>query len=163
MSEKDEQDWLAELAKGGEALRRQVEYVVQAAERFAAGGSTRTLAQRVALAVGADIRELLSPPERHAVGRSAINGTTAMVSVTAAAGLATASGSAAMPSVRVQAERNAGQILALVLLWLVVLAVPAGVMATNLSPKAQAMLGAYDAMLATLAVEITFRILDKRG
>jgi hypothetical protein len=60
-----------------------------------------------------------------------------------------------------QAERSIGQIFALVLLWLVVLAVPAAVTATDLSPETQAMLDAYDAMLAALAVKITFRILDK--
>ena len=37
MSEDSEPDWLAELAKGGEALRRQVEPIVQAAEQFAPG------------------------------------------------------------------------------------------------------------------------------
>ena len=34
MSEDNEPDWLAELAKGGEALRRQIEPIVQAAEQF---------------------------------------------------------------------------------------------------------------------------------
>jgi len=34
MNEDSEPDWLAELAKGGEALRRQVEPIVQAAEQF---------------------------------------------------------------------------------------------------------------------------------
>lgn len=171
MSEENKPDWLAELAKGGEALRRQVEPIVQAAEQFvrdarrakSAGGPALPFAQRVALAVGADIPELLSPLERHVVGHSAISGTAAMVSVTAVAGLATANGSAAMPSVRVQAEQSAGQILALVLLWLVVLAVPAAVMAADLPPEAQVMLDAYDAILAALAVKITFRILDKRN
>ena len=64
--------------------------------------------------------------------------------------------------VSTQAERVARQILALVLLWLVVLAVPAAVTATDLSPEVQAALDAYDGILAALAVEITFRILDKR-
>lgn len=34
MSENEEPDWLAELAKGGEALRRQIEPIVHAAQQF---------------------------------------------------------------------------------------------------------------------------------
>ena len=33
MSENEDQDWLAELAKGGEALRRQIEQLFQGAEQ----------------------------------------------------------------------------------------------------------------------------------
>ena len=34
MNENEEPDWLAELGKGGVALRRQIEPIVQAAEQF---------------------------------------------------------------------------------------------------------------------------------
>lgn len=34
MNEDNEPDWTAELAKGGEAMRRQVEPIVKAAEQF---------------------------------------------------------------------------------------------------------------------------------
>jgi hypothetical protein len=60
VSEDGEPDWLAELAKGGEALRRQVESIVQAAEQLAASGPARPLAQGITRAVG----ELLSAPKR---------------------------------------------------------------------------------------------------
>jgi hypothetical protein len=36
MSEDKEPDWLGELAKGGEAMRRQMESIVQSAEQLAA-------------------------------------------------------------------------------------------------------------------------------
>jgi len=153
---------------GSEATRRQIEPIVQAAQQFvrdahrarASYGPALPFAKRVALAVDAGIRELIPP--REPVVHVTLSDTGAAASTLAMAGLATASGSAAMPSVRVQAERSAGYILALVLLWLVVLAVPAAVMATDLSPGAQVMLDAYDAILAELAVKITFRVLDKR-
>jgi hypothetical protein len=67
MSEDNEEpDWLAELAKGSEALRRQVEPIVQSAEQFvrdarrakADSGPALPFAQRVALAVDAGMREL---------------------------------------------------------------------------------------------------------
>lgn len=70
MSESNEPDWLAELAKSGEALRRQAEPIVQAAEQFvrdarqakaSGGGPALPFAQRLALAVDAGMRELLSP------------------------------------------------------------------------------------------------------
>jgi len=63
VSEDKVPDWLAELAKGGEALRRQMESMVQAAEQFSAQGPTRPLAQRITRAVAAGIRELRSADE----------------------------------------------------------------------------------------------------
>jgi hypothetical protein len=72
MSEDNEPDWLAELAEGGEALRRQVEPIVQAADQFvrdarrakASGGPALPFAQRLALAVDAGMRELLPSRKR---------------------------------------------------------------------------------------------------
>lgn len=153
---------------GSEATRRQIEPIVQAAQQFvrdarrasASYGLALPFAQRVALAVDASIRELMPP--REPVVHVTLSDTGAAASTLAMAGLAAASGTAPMPSVRVQAEWRAGQILALVLLWLVVLAVPASVMATDLPPEAQATADAYDAILAALAVELTFRALDRR-
>jgi hypothetical protein len=66
MSESNEPDWLAELAKGGEALQREAMRIVKAAEEFAASGQARPFTQRVVRAVGAGIRELAaSEPVAH--------------------------------------------------------------------------------------------------
>jgi hypothetical protein len=166
MNDADEPDWLAELRKGGEATERQIEALAREAMNLAqlvrrgwqkTGSPTIPYSLRLANAVSAAIRE---PVVRHV----ALNDVATAASTLVVAGVATASGSVPMPQVRVstQAERVARQILALVLLWLVVLAVPAAVTATDLSPEVQAALDAYDGILAALAVEITFRILDKR-
>jgi hypothetical protein len=165
MSENEEPDWLAELAKGGEALQREAMRIIKTAEQFAASGPARPFTQRIARAVGAGIRELAAPePVVHMV-----SGTAIMTGV----GTITAVGNITLPKMQVYAEgtvgqpdlieRNVGRIFALVVLWLVVLAVPAAVAATDLSPKVEAALDAYDAILAALALEITFRILDKRS
>lgn len=77
MSEDEEPDWLAELAKGGEAMRRQVEPIVQAAEQFVrdarraktSGRPALPFAQRVAFAVDAGIRELLPSAPLHATAQ----------------------------------------------------------------------------------------------
>jgi hypothetical protein len=159
---------LQPVIQGHVAMWRQIEPIVQAAQQFVRDarrartscGPVLPFAQWVALAVDASIRELMPP--REPVVHVTLSDMGAAASTLAMAGLATASGSAAMPSVRVQAERSAGQILALVLLWLVVLAVPAAVMAADLPPEAQVMLDAYDAIFAALAVKITFRVLDER-
>jgi hypothetical protein len=135
MSEHEEPDWLAELAKGGEELRRQIEPIVQAAEQFVrdsrraktTGGPALPFARRVALAVDAGVRELLPPSERHVVHHSNIIGTAAIVRVVAVPGTVTGSVGLALPPMRVakqgtvqeppsgQAERSIGQVLALVL------------------------------------------------
>lgn len=183
MSEENEPDWLAELAKGGDEVRRQIELLVQGAQQFvrdnqqamASGGPVPPLRLRVLRAVGVAIAEL-APAAEHPVRQGGFHGYATVVGRFAGTairtddGAVTFSGSVALPAPRVAGQMtvqdrrgpHAGQILALVLLWLVVLAVPVAVMATDLSPEAQAMLDAYDAMLAALAVKITFRILDKR-
>lgn len=168
MSENEEPDW---LAKGGEALRRQVELLLQTTEQFigdarrakGAGGQALSFYQQIALAFDARLRELVPPRERHVVGHSTISGSTAIVSVTAIAGLATATGSAGMPQVHSQAERSIGQILALVLLWMLVLVIPAAAWDAKLSPEVQALVDAYDGILASVAVAITFDIFGKRN
>ena len=129
MSEDEEPDWLAELAKGSEALRRQVEPIVQAAEQFVrdarrakiSGGPALPFAQRVALAVDAGIRELLPAHERSVVHELTLStrvgtwaaltgvGTLAGARVGAAAvlsgvGTLTGSGSVALPPLRVSGQ-----------------------------------------------------------
>jgi hypothetical protein len=168
MSKDTEPDWLAELAKGGEALQREAMRLVKAAEELAASGPARPLTRRIVRAVGASIRELAAPEP------VAANVTvTAGLATASAVAMATAVGSVVLPPMRFAGEgtvqepdlivRTVGCIFALVLLWLVVLAVPAAVAATDLSPKVEAALDAYDAILAALALEITFRFLDKRN
>jgi hypothetical protein len=129
MSEDEEPDWLVELAKGGEALRRQIEPIVQAAEQFVcdarrakiSGGPALPFAQRVALAVDAGIRELLPAHERSMVHGLTLStgvgtaaaltgvGTMAGARVGAAAvlsgvGTLTGGGSVALPPLRVSGQ-----------------------------------------------------------
>ncbi len=111
MNENNEPDWLAELAKGGEALRRQIKPIVQAAEQFVrdsrqaktSGGPALPFAQRVALAVDAGIRELLPArePVVHEVTLSTtVIGTASLTGV----GTVTARGSIALPQMGIAAQ-----------------------------------------------------------
>jgi hypothetical protein len=59
---------------------------------------------------------------------------------------------------RGRAVPNAGAILALVLVWMLVLAMPAAVWEANLPPEVQALVDAYDGILANMAVSITLSI-----
>lgn len=139
MSEDKEPDWLAELAKntealrrqidqGGETLRRQVELLGRAAEQFVRRARRPTpgispvppFQRRVVRAADAVMRELL-PPREPVVHHVALHETGAGVDTLAVTIVATASGSVPMPQVRAatQAERGVGQILALVLLAIV--------------------------------------------
>jgi hypothetical protein len=106
MSENQERDWLAELAKGGEVVRRQIEPIVQAAEHFVSDarrakttGRALPFAQRVALAVDAGMRELLPTPV-HAVAHPG----TVSVSVSVPLPTITVSGSLALPAMRMVAS-----------------------------------------------------------
>lgn len=139
MSEDKEPDWLAELAKGGEALRRQMAPLVEAAERLA--GASRwpvpPIPQRIVRAVDAAMRELLPPPQPPDVryssfrGYISFTGTMAGTANLTGVGTITASGSVALPPLRASgqltienppsgpAERSIGQILALVLVAIV--------------------------------------------
>jgi hypothetical protein len=129
MSENQEPDWLAELAKGNEALRRQMESIVKAAEQLAAGGPTRPLARRITRAVGAGLRAFASAPEpvTHNLTLTAHLATASAVAVTPTiTPTITAVASLALPPMRFVGEgtvqepglieRNLGRILALVLL-----------------------------------------------
>jgi len=172
MSEENEPDWLAELAKGGEALRRQIEPIVQAAEQFVrdsrraktAGEPALPFAQRVALAVDAGIRELRPAPMR-AVAHPGTVG----VSVAGPTAIAF-SGSVALRPFRVAAQGTVenrptglaalsdGQIVFLVLVWLYAIVLPW--FGSALPPEFHAMLSDSYATIA-IALGITWRLLDK--
>jgi hypothetical protein len=123
MSENEEPDWLAELAKGGEALQREAMRIVKAAEEFAASGQARPFTRRVVRAVGAGIRELAAPePVAHELTlATTVTGTASAAGV----GMITAVGSIVLPPMRFAGEgtvqepdlieRNIGRIFALVL------------------------------------------------
>jgi hypothetical protein len=149
-----------------EVLARQL---VQTAERFADLWPSWALQQLLVRTVGTAIGEFTAPgpvAHRRTASLTVTPVMTATARVTPGSDLmvedaaSTRDGTVENPPSD-QAERSIGQVFVLVLLWLVVLAVPAAVKATDLSPEAQAMLDTYDAMLAALAVKITFRILDK--
>jgi hypothetical protein len=83
MSEENEPDWLAELTKGGEAMRQQVEPIVQAAMQLAglewpkvSRGFGVPLPLRLAAAVNAAIREL--KPHEPVVRQINLSGTITM-------------------------------------------------------------------------------------
>lgn len=176
MSESNEPDWLAELAKGGEALRRQVEPIVQAAEQFVRdarlaegrGEPALPFVQRVALAVDAGIRELVQPREP-VVHEMSLSGTI------------TSSGSIALRPLRIVSDGDVatatetgsvevldsphglaalsdGQIVALVLVWLFAVVLP--LLGSALPPELHAMLSDSYATFA-FALAITWRIRDK--
>jgi hypothetical protein len=63
---------------------------------------------------------------------------------------------------RVLAGLSDGQILTLVLIWLIVLVIPAAAWDANLPTEIQALVDVYDGVLANVAVAITFDILGKR-
>ncbi len=184
MSEENEPDWLAELAKGSEALRRQVEPIVQAAEQFvrdarrakADGGPALPFAQRVALAVDAGMRELLPTPV-HAIAHPG----TISAAVSVPLPTITVSGSLALPPMRMVAfgevgsasdslsverrgprpslaEFSDGQIVFLVLVWLYAVWLPW--FGSRLPPELHGMLSDSLATFA-IALSITWRIRDK--
>jgi hypothetical protein len=176
MSESKEPDWLAELAKGGEVVRREIRPLVQAAEQFVrdarraktSARPTLPFAQRVALAVDAGMRELL-PPQKQPTFHQATAALTVTPVMTAVATV-TASISLTMQPMRVYGQATVGnrpaglaalsdgQILALVLVWLFAVALPR--MQAALPPDLQAILSNYYATVG-LALIITWRIRDK--
>jgi hypothetical protein len=183
MSGNEEPDWLAELAKGGEAARRQIEPIVEAAHQFVhdaqrarASGSTLPFVQRVALAVNAGMRELL-PRQPVAHRRTASLTVTPNMTATATV---TASFNLAMPpmhivalgdvaaateaaSVRVLdshrslADRIDGRTTFLALVWLSAVVLPW--LAANVPPEQQGILSDSLSTFA-LALAITWRIHD---
>jgi len=166
VSEDSEPDWLAELAKGGEALRRQVEPLVQAAEQFVrdsrraktSGGPALPFAQRVALAVDAGLRELLPARMDAIVHPATLETSVAFPAPT----VITGSGGVALPKMSLsgqgtvenppsgQAERSVGQIFALVL----VAVVAAGLLGVQGPDRA-----AVDHYLTVIGVALTIAVL----
>ncbi len=188
MSEEREPDWLAELAKntealrrqidqGGETLRRQLELFGRAAEQFVRGARrpmpgidpVSPFQRRVVRAADAMMRELL-PPREPVVHHVALYDTgagldtLAVGTVTGTAsvigvGTVTASGSVALPPMRTGlAAMSDGQIVFLVLVWLYAFALPW--FAMRLPPEYHAMLTDGYATIA-IALAITWRIRDK--
>jgi hypothetical protein len=141
MSEREEPDWLAEVARGGDAVRRQIELLVQGAQEFVrdgqrasvSGGPVPPFQYRVVRAVSAAMRELV-PAAGHPVrygsfsGHGSMTGTVFGTSSITGTATVMASGSVTLPAMRVAGqmtvknpasglvELSCGQILALVLL-----------------------------------------------
>jgi hypothetical protein len=188
VSKREEPDWLAELAKnmealrrqidqGGETLRRQVELLGRAAEQFVRGARRPTpgidpvppFQRRVVRAADAMMRELL-PPREPVVHHVALYDTGAgldtlavsTVTGTASAtgvGTVTASGSVALPPMRTGlAAMSDGQIVFLVLVWLYAIWLPW--FGSRLPPELHGMLSDSLATFA-IALSITWRIRDK--
>lgn len=170
MSESEEPDW---LAKGGEAVRRELLPLVTAVDQIvrdarlakASGGPALPTVQRVALAVDAAMREIL-PARMDATAQPA----TLEVSVAFPA-VIIGSGGVTLPPMRlggqgtVQDRRavTAGHLLIVVILWLLVLVGPEAIMKANLSSGATAMLDAYYGAIAAIAVAVTIDYLQKRS
>lgn len=177
MSEDAEPHWLADLAKGGETLRHQVEPIVHAAEQFVldarraknSGGAALPFPQRLVLAVDAGIRELLPPPEP-VVHQISLSGTITMsgsltlrpMRFIADGDVATATESGAvevLDSGRGLTALSDGQIVVLVLVWLFAFVLP--VLGPDMPSKLHAVLTDSYATFA-LALAITWRVRDKQ-
>jgi hypothetical protein len=175
VSADNEPDWLAELAKSSEALRRQMESIVQAAEQFVrdsrqaktTGGPALPFAQRVALAVDAGMRELL-PARIDAI----VHPATLQTSVTfPAPTVITGSGGVTLPKPSLSGQGTVedrrsglaalsdGQLVFLVLVWLYAFMLPW--FGAALPPEFHAVLSDHYATMA-IALGITWRMLDKR-
>lgn len=164
---------MAELAHGGDAVRRQIEQLVQGAEQFVrdarraktSGGLALPFVQRVALAVDAAIREIL-PARLDATAKPA----TVEVSVAFPAVIVGSGGVTLAPmrlggQATVQDRRavTAGHLLIMVILWLLVLVGPEAIMKANLSSGATTMLDAYYGAVAATAVAVTIDYYQKRS
>lgn len=171
MSEENEPDWLAELAKGGEAVRAQIEPILQAAQQFVrdaqraktSRGPALPFAQRVALAVDAGLRELLPARMDADVRPVTLEASVTFPAVIVASGGLVLSPMSIAGQATVQDRRAAiaGQVLVLVIVWLLVLVLPVAIAMSGLSPGTQLILDIYYAALPAIAVEITRRCLDK--
>ncbi len=183
MNEENEPDWLAELAKGGEALRRQIEPIVQAAGQFVldarrttmSGGPVPPFQQRVIRAVDAAMRELL-PPEQPNIrygsfrGYGSLGGVVAGTASLAGVGTLTGTGSVALPPMKVAGQMTVddrprglatlsdGERVALVLVWLYAVWLPW--VGSRLPPELHGMLSDSLATFA-IALAITWRIRDR--
>ena len=175
MNENSEPDWLAALARSGEALRRQVEPIIQAAEQFVHdarraktnGGPVLPFAQRVALAVDAGMRELLPTPLHAVVHQETLELSVVFPTPT----VITGSGGLTLPRISIGGQgtvedrrgwfagMSAGQILAVVLVWLVAYALP--IYLYSQSPTPSTLINADVATFA-FAYTITCQVIAKR-
>jgi hypothetical protein len=174
VSESEEPDW---LAKGGEALRRELLPLVRGVDQIvrearlakASGGPALPLVQRIALIVDSSLNEWLSTGERPVVHQATaaltVNVTmSATATVTASGGLAMRRmGLAGQGTVQNRRSVIGGHLLIMVILWLLVLVSPAAIMKANLSSGAATMLDAYYGAVAATAVAVTIDYLQKRG
>jgi hypothetical protein len=107
MSESEEPDWLAELAKGGDEVRRQIARLVQGAQQFirdnqqtmACDGPVPPLPARVVRAVGAAVRELAPARQPVRVHLPLVTTVSAAADVTPVVTI-TGTGSMALPRMR---------------------------------------------------------------
>jgi hypothetical protein len=175
MSEDEEPDWLAELAKGGEAARRQIEPLVQTAMELVqlarldwpktGSGTALPLSLRLAVAtVNTRTREFKLIPTPVAVWAPPPPREISMLTPIVG------SGSVALPRMGVAgqltvedrargpAALNDGQIVVLVLLWLFAFVLP--VLGPELPSPLHGVLSDSYATFA-LALSITWRIRDK--
>ncbi len=176
MSEDNEPDWSTQLAKAAE------QFIRDARRAKTSGGSALSFAQRVALAVDAGLRELLPSPEslvincvvyaQVATATATVPSPTVNATATAAGqGMVTASGSVVLPPMSFSGQgtvedrrgwfagMSAGQIVAVVLVWLVAYALPVYLYSQSPTPST---LIEGDLATVALAYQITCRILDKR-
>jgi hypothetical protein len=178
MSGNEEPDWLAELAKGGDEVRRQIELLVQGARQFvhgaeqapAVGGPVPPFQQRVVRAVGAAVRELAPARQPVRVHLPLVATVSAAAAVTPVVTI-TGTGSVALPRMRFsgqgtvenpprcRAALSDGEIVFLVLVWLYAVWLPW--VGSRLPPELHAMLSDSYGTIA-IALAITWRLLDKR-
>lgn len=183
MSENEEPDWLAELAKRGDTVRGQIELLIQGAQQFvrdgqqatASGGPVPPFQQRVVRAVGVAMRELVPAagyPVRYGSlrGNGSLVGTVYGTSSLTGSGTLTASGSVTAPMPRVAGQLRVeehprglaalsdGEKAALVLIWLYAVWLPW--FGSRLPPELHAMLSDSYGSIA-IALAITWQLLEK--
>jgi hypothetical protein len=176
----------AEMGKISDAMRREVQPIVKAVEQIvrdarlakASCGSALPIVQRVALVVD----ELLSGGERPVVRQGSSTGyasgvgmVTGVAMVTEVATMTevatvTVSGGAALGPMTVAGETTVeerrspidGQLLVMVILWLIVLVGPEAIMKANLSSGVALTLDSYYAVVGAIAVAVTADYYQKR-
>jgi hypothetical protein len=178
MSESEEPDWLAELARGGDVIRRQIEQLVQGAEQIVraarqskAGGPgpVPPFQHRLVRAVDAAMRELV--PVRQPVNHQLTLATTvsADASLTTVTTI-TATGSIVLPPMSVSGQATVkdrprgfaafsdGEKAAFILIWLYAVWLPW--FASRLPPELHQMLSDSITNYA-FALAITWHMFDK--
>src|ERR1700689_4715882 len=111
MNEDEQPDWLARRAKGGDAVRRQIELLVQGARQFVRDGQRATASSgpvppfqdRVVRAVGAALREL-APVHQPVIEPVLLPTTVIGHSSLTGVGTITATGSVAMAPMHVSGQ-----------------------------------------------------------